>query len=720
MSSLTHRGYGLLKDAFPPNELEELRKALTVKPFNSQCEQKPFRVYCESSKKLYIPKAFGLAAYGAPEDIRLSDGEDIDVSFAGSLRPEQKAPVEAFLGAAKDPNRMGGIINLVCGQGKCLARDTPVLMADGSVKPVQDIIPGEQVMGDDSAPRVVLSTCCGEEGMFEIQDTASGETYTVNASHVLSLIDMTTYKKYDIPLPEYLRLPARKKQELFGYRAVVEWPNGASPLECYKVGYGFGMTTVGTVQGHIDVGALLSPRISQLSLLQGIVDACGVRNESLATVQLNTCHPQVVFLLRSLGFVVHKKGATVAFSSKVFDDMIERSWVPRPFDLAYPITVTPVGMGEYYGFELGGGPNRRFMLGDFTVTHNTVCALYIIAQLGKKAMIVVHKDFLLNQWRERIAEFLPTARVGLIKAKDCEINDKDIVIGSLQSLSMKDYDHTTFASFGLLCVDECHRTGAEVFSRLYRKVNTRYSLGLSATVNRKDGLTKVFKWHIGDIVYRGGKRDDIVLVHLKEFDHASPEYRQECLMYNGKPNMSKMINNVCAFGPRIEFVVELVTAALEKEPTRKVLVLSDRRKHLEDLKGALDKAGVGCGFYYGGMKPDELKVSEGKQVLLATFAFCAEGLDVAKLDTLVLASPKSDVIQSVGRILREKEANRVNVPTVYDIIDNFGMFPSQAQKRIKYYKSQRYKIIKDGADVAQPEEKRQVVTLTGPRFVEED
>ena len=138
-----------------------------------------------------------------------------------------------------------------------------------------------------------------------------------------------------------------------------------------------------------------------------------------------------------------------------------------------------------------------------------------------------------------------------------------------------------------------------------------------------------------------------------------------------------------------------IVEILDKEPQRKILLLSDRRKHLEEIKSSLDDCDlqISNGFYYGGMKPNDLKISEEKQVLLATYAFCAEGLDVPKLDTLVLASPKSDIIQSLGRILREKEKDRLHVPLVVDFVDSFSIFPSQAAKRMKYYKSQKYDII---------------------------
>jgi len=132
----------------------------------------------------------------------------------------------------------------------------------------------------------------------------------------------------------------------------------------------------------------------------------------------------------------------------------------------------------------------------------TVMGLYIISKLKKKTLVVVHKSFLLNQWIERIQQFLPTARVGKIQGQTIDIEDKDIVIGMLQSLSMKDYPENMFDSFGLSIYDETHHLGAEVFSKSMIKCTTNYTLGLSGTMQRKDGLTKVFKLFLGDVVHK--------------------------------------------------------------------------------------------------------------------------------------------------------------------------------------------------------------------------
>ena len=100
----------------------------------------------------------------------------------------------------------------------------------------------------------------------------------------------------------------------------------------------------------------------------------------------------------------------------------------------------------------------------------------------------------MNQWKERIEQFLPEVSVGKIQRNVINKDGNQIVIGLLQSISMIDYPEETFSGFGLVIYDECHHLGAEVFSRALMKTVAPYTLGLSATPNRTDGLTKVF-WY---------------------------------------------------------------------------------------------------------------------------------------------------------------------------------------------------------------------------------
>ena len=300
----------------------------------------------------------------------------------------------------------------------------------------------------------------------------------------------------------------------------------------------------------------------------------------------------------------------------------------------------------------------------------------------------------MNQWRERIEQFLPGASIGTIKGPIIDVDEKDIIIGSVQSLSMKDYPDTVFKGISFLVVDECHRIGTEVFSRALLKRCFRYTLGLSATVHRKDGMSQVFYHFLGDIVHKVKPRVDCVKVVQYMYNSDDERYsREEVIKSLGKPNMSLMINNIAAFEPRNEFIIFSIISVIRHEPQRKVLVLSDRKEQLATLHKGLVSNDISAGFYYGGLKPLQLAESEKCQVILATFPYAAEGMDCRGLDTLYLVSPKSDIEQSCGRILRAQAHERESVPLIVDIADGFSVFQHQAKKRRLYYKRNKYDLV---------------------------
>jgi superfamily II DNA or RNA helicase len=318
----------------------------------------------------------------------------------------------------------------------------------------------------------------------------------------------------------------------------------------------------------------------------------------------------------------------------------------------------------------------------------TACGLWLIAQLGVKTMVVAHKEFLLQQWRERIEQFLPKATIGLIKAQNVKVDDCDIVLASLQSLSMKDYPPELFKGFGCVLYDEVHRTSAKVFSQVFRKVVTNYTLGLTATPDRKDGLTPIFQWNIGDIAFKQLSRSDTVQVEVLKYFANDLNYNEVPTIISGKPNISRIINNITTYEPRNQVITKklLDLAALG----RRILVMSDRRNQLESLKRLLG-SNVTSGFYWGGMSPKELKESENKQIILCTYKYAEEGLDLKDMTTLVLASPKTDVVQFVGRILRQKDLPHPAL--VIDLVDDFSVFPNQFRKRMTYYRSCKFEIL---------------------------
>lgn len=321
----------------------------------------------------------------------------------------------------------------------------------------------------------------------------------------------------------------------------------------------------------------------------------------------------------------------------------------------------------------------------------TTLSLYICSELKVKTLVIVHKEFLLNQWIERIHQFLPTARVGRIQGSVIDIENKDIVIGMLQSLSMKDYPDGTFSSFGLTIIDEVHHISSEVFSCALFKIVTKYMLGLSATMNRKDGTTKVFKMFLGDVVYKGDRdQEHDVIVRGIQYRSDDDEFNSTVTNFRGDIVYSTMISKLCAYNKRSEFILRVLTDMLKENNEQQIMILAHNKSLLTYLYDAIENRKIASvGYYVGGMKEAALKESETKKVVIATYSMASEALDIKTLTTLIMATPKTDIEQSVGRILRQRHSN----PIVVDIIDQHEPFIRQWYKRRNFYKKHNYQII---------------------------
>ena len=322
----------------------------------------------------------------------------------------------------------------------------------------------------------------------------------------------------------------------------------------------------------------------------------------------------------------------------------------------------------------------------------TDSTLYILAALGKKTLIIVHKEFLMTQWIERINKYFPNARIGKIQGQVIDIDNKDIVICMLQSLSMKDYPSSLFDSFGFTIIDEVHHISSEVFSQALFKLVTKYMLGLSATMNRKDGTTEVFKMFLGDVVYKAERpKDEEVIVRGIVYKTSDEEFNNVETDFRGNVAVSKMISKICTYNYRNEFILRVLKDMIEENPKQQIMLIAQYRNILDYMYNAISSRGIATvGYYVGGMKDTARKASESKQVVLGTYTMASEGLDIKTLTTLFMITPMTNIEQSVGRILREKHDFE---PIVVDIIDSHDNFQRQWAKRKRFYKSQNYKII---------------------------
>lgn len=184
----------------------------------------------------------------------------------------------------------------------------------------------------------------------------------------------------------------------------------------------------------------------------------------------------------------------------------------------------------------------------------TVIALCVACRLGVKTLVVVHKQFLMEQWRERIRSFVPTASIGTIQGGVCEADGKDFVLAMLQSLTQRQYD---FDGFGLCIVDECVHIGAPCFSQAMLAINCPYKLGLSATPQRQDGLTKVLNWFLGPIFLKV-EREEQYRVQVRVVTYTAAAYSLPPPLRRGRIDFDKTLQQLCGDEQRTDLIVAKV------------------------------------------------------------------------------------------------------------------------------------------------------------------
>jgi len=311
--------------------------------------------------------------------------------------------------------------------GKCLSKGTLVLMYDGSLRTVESLMVGERVMGDDSTPRTILSLARGTDDMFTlVPRTRGGKALTVTREHVLclkSLKSVSTGTIVEMTVDEYLALLPVEQSDLVAYRVAVDFPKGeVLPVDPWTLGSWLGEVmsrhhgthrgrprltdpTAAEVDAYIESimvnDTLHIPRVfktgsraTRLALLTGLLGACrGTGGAGFYEIEVpascKVVAGDVAFVARSVGF-----GVTLSMKSKTaksirvcifgnggLEDIVPMMVAPRPSrpdtlpTLEWDFDIQPAGRQDYYGFETSG--NQRFVLGDFTVTHNSTISLKV-------------------------------------------------------------------------------------------------------------------------------------------------------------------------------------------------------------------------------------------------------------------------------------------------------------------------------------------------------
>jgi superfamily II DNA or RNA helicase len=319
----------------------------------------------------------------------------------------------------------------------------------------------------------------------------------------------------------------------------------------------------------------------------------------------------------------------------------------------------------------------------YTGWGKTFASLYIASLLKVKTLVIVNKESLLEQWSEQIIKFLGI-KPGIIQGS--KINtEPDVCIGMIQSISMKDYNSDLFDCFSFTIFDETHHYCSKVFSNAFYKIGSFYNLGLSATLKRADKLDFVLEWFL----FKPAVNVQLLIIEPEIHVHNFYEHPEATIKYlpNGKVNSPASITSITEIHSRTEYILNLIKDCYNCN--RKILVLTDRKSHCDLMYTSL-KDTYSVGLYYGGIKQADLKDANERRIIIATFQMASEGYDNPGLDTLILASPKGNIEQAVGRILRRKNENPA---LVIDINDCISIFNNWNRKRHSFYKSKNFKVV---------------------------
>lgn len=331
-----------------------------------------------------------------------------------------------------------------------------------------------------------------------------------------------------------------------------------------------------------------------------------------------------------------------------------------------------------------------------TAFGKTIVALYILASRKQKTLILVHRKQLQDQWKQRISDFLGNGiSVGTIgggRNKPSGVID----IALLQSINKKGKVDSIIKNYGQLIVDECHHISAPSFERITKSFTGKFTLGLTATLNRKDGQQPIITMNLGSVRYTVNSKSEIlkstyghnVITRYTDFKLSESINSDDNINYN------QVCREIINCNSRNELIISDAVDLLKKGATP--IILTERRDHILVLNDLATKQIDNIILLYGGMGKKKLNKAldqinnDGNvsRLIIATGKYIGEGFDDPKLDTLLLAMPiswKGTLTQYAGRLHRSHH-NKKEV-RIYDYIDqNVPMLNRMFNKRKAGYK----------------------------------
>lgn len=307
----------------------------------------------------------------------------------------------------------------------------------------------------------------------------------------------------------------------------------------------------------------------------------------------------------------------------------------------------------------------------------------IIANVQRTALIIVTKEDLMLQWKQNLLKYtdIKEDEIGIVQQNRCEYGDGiKVAIAMVHSLASCEYPSDFYDWAHTVIIDECHRVAANWFITCMFKLNSYARCGLSATLNRADGKSYVFHSHLGDLILKAKNHIAPPKVLVIKSGWRIPKWKKR-LPYGGyeeitiphKPGrMASVIKAMGMDDERNHLIADLCLKAYQKD--RKIVIFFEQiDNHLKKLKPILVRLGIPArdiSEYIGGLTENQRIENAKARVILGSYSYFSEGTDIPTLDTAILASPRSNVMQAIGRILRVMEGKKE--PVIFDIVDEYS------------------------------------------------
>lgn len=307
-----------------------------------------------------------------------------------------------------------------------------------------------------------------------------------------------------------------------------------------------------------------------------------------------------------------------------------------------------------------------------TAFGKTIIALYFFTLYKKKTLVIANRIELLKQWETKIKLFLPSVKIGKIQGNIYDI--QDITLATVQTLTVSKRE-IDLSCFYCTFFDEIHLFSSDIFSKILYKVSSPFRIGLTATLERKDNKQELLMLHLPYVdEFKIHTKKQSTKIYIKNNSIFIPTISNLA----GKINYSAMVTELSNNLERNKKII--VEIKIFNNQERKLIVMSDRLEQLNFLLKETEKFTKSVQLFTGNNKTE---FDPTKKITFATFQLAGVGFDLPELNTLIFASPRSDIRQIIGRIYRKKH---IVQPIIIDFRDTHFIFKAQLNKRLSQYK----------------------------------